>query len=82
MAKGRGKRRVSRSARPPELGVDPRGAMEPAEQRTASLTIRVTPTERRQLRAMAERFGVTVTAYLMGLHEQAWRTVHQNGGQD
>jgi hypothetical protein len=56
--------------------------MEPAEQRTASLTIRVTPTERRQLRAMAEQFGVTVTAYLMGLHEQAWRTVHQKGGRD
>jgi hypothetical protein len=82
MGKGKGKARGRKPAKLPELGVDPRGAMEPAEQRTATLTIRLTPTERREVGEMADRFGVTVTAYLLGLHEQAWRAVHQNGGQD
>ena len=74
MAKGKGKgaRRVSRKARLPELGLDPASAVGPTEQRTASLTIRLTPTERREVREIADHFGVTVTSYLMGLHEQAW----------
>ena len=81
MAKGKGKRRVSRRAKLPELGVDPQSAMAPMEQRTATLTIRLTPSERRQMREMAERFGVTVTQYVVSLHEQAWRAVHKEGGQ-
>lgn len=80
MAKRKAKRGAARKAKLPDLGVDPRSAVKPAEQRTASLTIRLTPSERREIREMADQFGVTVTAYLLGLHEQAWRAVHKKGG--
>lgn len=80
MGKVKGKR-VSRKAELPELGVDPRKAAPEAERRTSGLTIRLTPSERREVQDMADRFGVTVTAYLMGLHAQARRAVQGKGGQ-
>lgn len=80
MGKGRPKR-VSREAKLPKLGIDPRKAPPEAEQRTSGLTIRLTPTERREVQEMADRFNVTVTAYLMGLHRQAWDAVHRKGGR-
>jgi len=45
------------------------------ERRSETLVIRLTPSEKRSLRKMADKFGLTITAYLIGLHEQAVKAV-------
>jgi len=72
---------VKRKAKLPKLGVEPGRGIEQREQRTATLTIRLTPTQRQQVRRMANRFGTTVTNYLMSLHGQAWETVQEKEGE-
>ena len=45
------------------------------ERRSETLVIRLTPSEKRSLRKMADKFGLTITGYLIGLHEQAVKAV-------
>ena len=74
-----GKRR--RKTELPDLALSPGKGLSPQERRNASLTIRLTPTERRQIQDMADRFGTTVTNYLLNLHAQAWASIKKEGGK-
>ena len=83
MAKARKDKQLRRKAKLPELGLDLRATLtfERAEPRDADLHMRVTATQQRQLREMADHFGTTVTNYLMTLHERAWEALHEKGGR-
>ena len=72
-----GKKR--RKAELPDLGLSPGEGLSPRERRSVGLTLRLTPTERRQIQEMADRFGTTVTNYLLNLHGQAWASTQKGG---
>lgn len=81
MGKGQNGRRGRRGRRLPKLGVDPGAAAREPELRSATLTIRLTPAERRHVQELADHYGVTITTLLLGLVDQAWEAMRKKGGQ-
>jgi len=73
-----GKRKGEQEALPKvKLDLD---ALPAQEKRTRMVTLRVTPTEYRELRKAARRFRTTVSAYLLGLHGQAMEQLSRGKG--
>ena len=81
MAREKRRKTVKQKAALPPLGVDVQGAALGQEQRTARLTVRLTPSERRQLQELANRFGTTATNVLTHLIGQAWESLRRKGGK-
>lgn len=67
---GRKRTRWSDSAgKPPKL--DPEALAEATEPADRVLQIRLTASEHEEIKQIAQRLGLTMTAYLLGLHRQA-----------
>jgi hypothetical protein len=75
-----GRKRKGRiSADLPDLNVDPRAIRAEKELRDRVFQMRLTESEQKELRETADRLGVTITTYLLGLHKQAMRTLRRKG---
>lgn len=73
------KRRGRISANLPDLNVDPLGIRAEKELRDRVFQMRLTESEQKELRETADRLGVTITTYLLGLHQQAMKTLRKKG---
>lgn len=81
MARTKRRKIVKRKLALPPLGIDVQGAALGREERTARLTVRLAPSERRQLQELADHFGTTATNVLTHLIGQAWESIHRKGGK-
>jgi len=74
-------KRASRRPTTLKMDVDPRAIPKPKEPRDCVFQMRLTAAERREIRKTAKSLGLTVTAYLLGLHAQAVAALGEKGGR-
>jgi len=65
----------------PGMALDPRALAEPRELRDRLLQLRVTASELAEIHETARSLGLTMTAYVIGLHRQAVATLAKRGGR-
>ena len=65
----------------PEMALDPRALAQPKELRDRLLQLRVTASELAEIQETARSLGLTMTAYVIGLHHQAVASLAREGGR-
>ena len=65
----------------PDVTVNPRAIPKPPKRRDKVFQMRLTTAEFNELHEMAEKLGLTITSYLLGLHKQAVAALSRKGGK-
>ena len=73
------RKRSEPPARLPEI--DPETLVEETERADRVLQIRLTATEHREIKQTAQGLNLTMTAYLLGLHQKAVEALRKKGGR-
>ncbi len=77
-----GRRPRKRPEPPAELPeIDPQALVEEQERADHVLQVRLTAREHQEIRQTAQRFGLSMTSYLLGLHRKAVEALQKKGGR-
>ncbi len=76
-----GRKPRKRPEPPAELPeIDPEALVKEQERADHVLQIRLTASEHREIKHIAQRFGLSMTSYLLGLHRKAVEALAKKGG--